>query len=67
MSESRNGQLSDGSMTDPRESQDSAMAPPVRPVRTGMTPDLAVVVDAWPALPEAMKVCILAMVKAASK
>jgi|SRR5208337_562024 len=29
-------------------------------------PDLAAVVDAWPKLPEAIKACIVAMVKAAS-
>jgi hypothetical protein len=31
----------------------------------GFSPDLAVVVDAWPDLPGAMKAGILAMVKAA--
>jgi len=32
---------------------------------TGIDPDLAAVVDAWPDLPEALKAGILAMVKAA--
>jgi len=56
------------SRTDPTRS-DSPRLPRATRGATGPLPDdpdLAAVVDAWPKLPEAIKACIVAMVKAAS-